>query len=140
MSTGRRTPPGATRTCPHCRAVILQSTSVCPSCRKHLRFTPGAGGGAVVPTFSPLRVEGSIRHPNAGEAWEYAVTVSITNDRGQEVTRQIVGVGAIQPGEQRKFTVAVEVFSPAGGDGSGTGTTSSVTPSNVPTPSVPRLK
>jgi hypothetical protein len=59
-------------------------------------------------------VEGSIRHPNAGEAWEYAVTVSITNDRGVEVTRQIVGVGAIKPGEQRKFTVAVEVFTPSG--------------------------
>ncbi len=110
MSTTRKTPAGATRTCPHCRAVILQSTSVCPSCRKHLRFSPG--GDAVVPTFSPLRVEGSIRHPNAGEAWEYAVTVSITNDRGVELTRQIVGVGAIKPGEQRKFTVAVDVFGP----------------------------
>ena len=38
--------------------------------------------------------------------------VSITNDRGDEVSRQIVGVGAIPPGEQRKFTVAVEVFAP----------------------------
>lgn len=113
MSAVRRTPPGATRTCPHCRAVILQSTSVCPSCRKHLRFAQRAGGDAVVPTFSPLRVEGSIRHPDAGEAWEYAVMVTITNDRGEEVTRQIVGVGAIPPGEQRKFTVAVEVFEPA---------------------------
>jgi hypothetical protein len=114
VSAVRRTPPGATRTCPHCRAVILQSTSVCPSCRKHLRFAPVAGGDAVVPTFSPLRVEGSIRHPNAGEAWEYAVMVSITNDRGVELTRQIVGVGAMKPGEQRKFTVAVEVFGAAG--------------------------
>lgn len=114
MSTMRRTPAGATRTCPHCRAVILQSTSVCPSCRKHVRFAPNADGSPAVPTFSPLRVEGAIRHPNAGEAWEYAVTVSITNDRGVEVSRQIVGVGAIKPGEQRKFTVAVEVFSPAG--------------------------
>lgn len=93
--------------------MILQSTSVCPSCRKHLRFAQRAGGDAVVPTFSPLRVEGSIRHPDAGEAWEYAVMVTITNDRGEEVTRQIVGVGAIPPGEQRKFTVAVEVFEPA---------------------------
>jgi hypothetical protein len=59
-------------------------------------------------------VEGSIRHPDAGEPWEYAVMVSITNERGVEVTRQIVGVGAIQPGEQRKFTVAVEVFGPPG--------------------------
>jgi hypothetical protein len=57
-------------------------------------------------------VEGSIRHPNAGEGWEYAVTVSITNDRGVELSRQIVGVGAIPPGQQRNFTVAVEVFTP----------------------------
>ncbi|MGQ0712844.1 MAG: hypothetical protein ACT4PJ_03825 [Gemmatimonadaceae bacterium] len=113
MSTRRRTPVGATRTCPHCRAVILQSTSVCPSCRKHLRFVASAGGDAVVPTFSPLRVEGSIRHPNAGEAWEYAVMITIANDRGDEISRQVVGVGAIPPGEQRKFTVAVEVFKPA---------------------------
>jgi hypothetical protein len=59
-------------------------------------------------------VEGAIRHPLGGEAWEYAVVVSITNERGEEVTRQIVGVGAMQPGEQRKFTFAVEVFTPAG--------------------------
>jgi hypothetical protein len=57
-------------------------------------------------------VEGSIRHPNDGEAWEYAVMVSITNDRGVELARQVVGVGAMKPGEQRKFTVAVEVFGP----------------------------
>jgi hypothetical protein len=57
-------------------------------------------------------VEGSIRHPNEGEAWEYAVMVSITNDRGVELSRQVVGVGAMKPGEQRKFTVAVEVFGP----------------------------
>ena len=112
MST-RRTPAGSTRTCPHCRAVILQSTSVCPSCRKHVRFAPGASGDAVVPTFSPLRVEGAIRHPRIGEAWEYVVVVTITNDRGEE-TRQVVGVGAIPSGEQRRFTFAVEVFTPAG--------------------------
>jgi hypothetical protein len=41
--------------------------------------------------------------------------ISITNDRGEEVSRQVVGVGAIPPGEQRKFTFAVEVFTPAGG-------------------------
>lgn len=114
MSTVRKTPAGATRTCPHCRAVILQSTSVCPSCRKHLRFDPGVGGGVEAPTFSPLRVEGAIRHPNTGEAWEYAVVVTIMNERGEEVTRQIVGVGAIPPGELRKFTFSVEVFAPAG--------------------------
>ena len=110
MSTVRRTPAGATRTCPHCRAVILQSMTACPSCRKHLRFAPGAD--ALLPTASPLRVEASIRHPNVGEAWEYAVIVTITNDRGEEVVRQLVGVGALQPGELRTFTCAVEVFVP----------------------------
>jgi hypothetical protein len=66
----------------------------------------------VAPAFSPLRVEGSIRHPSGGDGWEYAVTVTITNDRGEELTRQLVGVGAIPPGELRNFTVSVEVFSP----------------------------
>jgi hypothetical protein len=110
VSTVGRTPAGATRTCPHCRAVILQSSTACPSCKKHLRFTPG--GDAMLPTFSPLRVDGSIRHPNVGEAWEYSVLVTITNDKGEEVGRQIVGVGALNPGEGRTFSVAVEVFKP----------------------------
>jgi hypothetical protein len=58
-------------------------------------------------------VEASIRHPNTGEAWEYAVIVTVTNDRGEELVRQLVGVGALQPGEMRTFTCAVEVFAPA---------------------------
>jgi hypothetical protein len=39
--------------------------------------------------------------------------ITITNERGEE-TRQIVGVGAIPPGEQRKFAFSVEVFTPSG--------------------------
>jgi hypothetical protein len=104
---------GATRTCPHCRTVILQSANVCPSCRKHLRFDPEAAKvAAAAATFTPLRVEGSIRHPDAGEAWEYSVVVSIRNERGEEVTRQIVGVGALDPGEARTFTFSVDVVTP----------------------------
>ena len=105
----RKTPVGATRTCPHCRAVILQSASVCPSCRKHLRFEPGVDGAAAA-TISPLNVEGSIRSPATGDGWEYAVIVTVKNDRGEEIVRQVVGVGAIPPGEQRHFAFAVEVF------------------------------
>ena len=111
MSILRKNPAGATRTCPHCRAVILASATACPSCRKHLRFTPGA---EAQPTFSPLRVEGSLRHPNVGEAWEYSVVISIRNDKGEEVGRQIVGVGALQPGDGRTFTFSVDVFTPQG--------------------------
>ncbi len=84
---------------------------MCPACKKHLRFEPGAATRAV-PTFVPLRVEGSIRHPDAGEAWEYSIMVSVKNERGEEITRQIVGVGALQPSEARSFTFAVEVFAP----------------------------
>jgi hypothetical protein len=61
-------------------------------------------------TFTPFRVEGSIRHPNSGEPWEYSVVVSVRNDRGEEIGRHVVGVGAIPPGETRAFTCAVEVF------------------------------
>jgi len=66
-----------------------------------------------VPSFLPLRVEGTIRHPSVGEPWEYSVVLSIRNDRGDEIARQVVGVGALQPLEQRTFTLAVEVFTPA---------------------------
>lgn len=116
MSTVRRAPAGATRTCPHCRTVILQSAAVCPACRKHLRFDsgPSAVGAPALASFSPLRVEGSIRHPDAGEAWEYSVVISIKNERGDEVARQVVGVGALGPGEKRTFSFAVEVFAPDG--------------------------
>lgn len=112
MSTVRQSVPGTTRICPHCRASILESASVCPACRHHLRFDPGAATRAQ-PSFTPLRVEGTIQHPAAGEAWEYSVMISIKNEKGEEVTRQVVGVGALQPEEQRTFTLAVEVFTPA---------------------------
>ena len=57
-------------------------------------------------------MEGSIRPPDTGEAWEYAVIVTISNDRGEEIARHLVNVGALQPGELRNFTCAVEMFAP----------------------------
>ncbi|HEY3935628.1 MAG TPA: hypothetical protein VGL65_13535 [Gemmatimonadales bacterium] len=111
MSTTRQGVPGTTRTCPHCRATILESASVCPACKHRLRFDASTPQRAT-PSFSPLRVEGTIRHPQEGGAWEYSVLLSIRNERGEEVARQIVGVGALRPTEQRTFTLAVEVFTP----------------------------
>jgi hypothetical protein len=105
---------GATRTCPHCRAVILESAAVCPGCKHHLRFEPGAAKRAV-PSLSALNVEGTIRHPPVGEAWEYSMVLTIRNDRGEEIARQVVGVGALQPEEGRSFTLSVEVFKPGEG-------------------------
>ena len=112
MSTARQGTPGSTRTCPHCRTTILESASVCPQCRHHLRFDPSLAKRAA-PSFSALRVEGVLRHPEGGTAWEYSVLISIRNDRGEEVARHVVGVGALQPSEQRTFTLDVEVFTPA---------------------------
>jgi hypothetical protein len=78
-----------------------------------LRFDPEAAKvAAAAATFTPLRVEGSVRHPDAGEAWEYSVMVSIRNERGEEVSRQIVGVGALEPGEARTFAISVDVVTP----------------------------
>jgi len=100
--------PGATRTCPHCRETILESAAVCPACRHHLRFeAPVAGANIEVTT--PLRVEGSIRNPVGGGAWEYSMVLTIRNERGEEIARRLVGVGAMQPDEQRTFTLSVEM-------------------------------
>jgi hypothetical protein len=120
MSTVRQGPAGTTRSCPHCRAMILESASVCPACRHHLRFDPGAAQRAI-PAFSPLKVEGTIRHPDAGEPWEYSVVVSIKNEKGEEVARQVVGVGALQSQERRTFSLAVEVFTGASAKAPGSG-------------------
>ena len=117
MSTVRRAAAGATRTCPHCRTVILQSAARLSGMQETSAIRPVAattviGGEPAAPSFSPLRIEGSIRHPDAGEAWEYSVVVSIKNERGDEVARQVVGVGALQPGEARTFSVSVDVYKP----------------------------
>ena len=116
-STSRTTgTTGKTRTCPHCKATILESSTVCPACHHHLRFDPKAiVERRMQPTFSPLKVEGSFRHPPAGEAWEYSVVVSIRNDRGDEIARKVVGVGALGANEGRTVTLSVDVFAPGGG-------------------------
>ena len=60
-------------------------------------------------TTSALRVEGTLLHPSDGEAWEYSMVLSIRNDRGEEIDRKLVGVGAMRPGERRTFALAVEI-------------------------------
>lgn len=103
---------GKTRNCPHCKAIILESATVCPGCQHHLRFGPMAGQRTVV-VKPALRVEGAIRHPGHPEPWEYSVVISIRNERDEEVARQVVGVGALQPSERRTFSLAVDVLAPA---------------------------
>jgi hypothetical protein len=39
------------------------------------------------------------------------VVVSIRNDRGEEIAHKLIGVGAMNPNEQRIFTLLVEAVS-----------------------------
>src|SRR5580692_11922513 len=101
---------GKTRTCPHCKATILESATVCPGCQHHLRFDPAAQ--RMLPAATPLRVEGMVRHPSGSETWEYTIVLAVRNERGEELTRQVVGVGVLAPNDVRSFTMAVELFAP----------------------------
>ncbi len=103
---------GATRECPHCKAKILESAVICPACKHYLRYDSDAHPAA--PKQIPLQVEGTIRHPADGDPWEYSVVVVIRDDRGNEVARQVVGVGAMHAGDERSFSITVEVFEAKG--------------------------
>ncbi|NZA26070.1 hypothetical protein H0E84_06700 [Luteimonas sp. SJ-92] len=109
MSNGRPGAAGATRTCPHCKTTILQSAAICPSCRHYLRFDSAASAGVAASTTA-LNVEGTIRHPAEGGAWEYSVVLVVRDDEGNEINRQVVGVGAMHSGQERSFSLSVEVF------------------------------
>jgi len=113
MSTPRPGTPGATRTCPHCKTIILESASVCPACKHHLRFDEATIAGAKT-KISPLHVEGTISPPPGEAAWEYSMVLSIKNERGEEIARQVIGVGALYSDEQRTFTLAVEMTEATG--------------------------
>jgi len=103
---------GKTRTCPHCKATILESLTICPGCLHHLRFDQAAAKRQVA-AASALRVEGVIAHPSAAaEPWEYFVVIAVRNDRGEEIARQVVNVGALHNTEKRTFALSVEVMPP----------------------------
>ena len=106
-----KTVPGQARACPICKATILASASVCPACLHHLRFDTRSGKRTWA-SSSPLRVEGTIRHAVGGEPWEYSIVLAIRNEEGEEIARQVVGVGALKPTEERTFALTVEVLTP----------------------------
>jgi hypothetical protein len=108
-SAARQGNLGATRVCPHCKATVLQTANVCPGCQHHLRFNIGSAEQQVA-ALSAMSIEGTIRHATRDEQCEYCVVVSITNDKGEKVTRQVVGVGALQPGEQHRYSFSIELM------------------------------
>lgn len=109
MSAVRPVVPGKTRQCPHCKAIILESFSVCPGCHHHIRFDTEAAQRQVA-ARSALRVEGVIRHPPRENPWEYYVVVSVRNERNEEIARHVVNVGALNGAEKRTFTLSVDVL------------------------------
>jgi hypothetical protein len=110
MSSVRPVTPGKTRTCPHCKAVILESASVCPGCQHHLRF--GSDAANQVEARNALQVEGRIKHPPGEEPWEYTVVVYVRNERGEEVARHVINVGALAKAEERVVSLSVDVMPP----------------------------
>ncbi len=109
---------GAAWDCPHCGERILRSAATCPACRRHLRFEAVTGAKPATASVCPLSVAGKVRHPGGEGAWEYSVVIEVQDGRGETVTRRVVGVGALPPGESRKFTLRVEVLVPEGRAGS----------------------
>ena len=105
---------GRTRICPHCKATILESASICPQCQHHLKFGVAAASSPRPEGFSALRVEGTVAHSERGGDWEYSVVLAIRNERGEEIARKVVGVGLLRPAESRTFTLSVEVLTPGG--------------------------
>ena len=112
----RRAAVGKTRSCPHCRATILESAAVCPACRHHLRFENRRG---VEPqqaaSHVALKVSGQFAREAASGPGEYHVVVVVRDAGGAELARKVVGVGGLAPGEERKVDLTVEIFDPLPG-------------------------
>ncbi len=98
--------------CPHCKERILRSAVTCPACQRHLRFDAVSLARPAQSTVCPLSVDGTIRHPGTEAPWEYTVLIEVHGGPGQMLARRVVGVGALGPGETRKFTLRVEVLVP----------------------------
>lgn len=107
MSSLRSGAPGATRVCPHCKATVLETAAICPGCRHHLRFSAEATQAAADEGYCALSVDGSIAHKDGSEPCEYFVVLDIRDERGEQLARQVVGVGVLQPGELRHLNVSV---------------------------------
>ena len=108
----RRTVVGKTRSCPHCRATILESSAVCPACRHHLRFESRRGEEPRPASEVALKVSGQFARAAAAGPGEYHVVVVIRDAGGAELARKVIGVGGLAPGEERKVDLSVEIFDP----------------------------
>ena len=103
---------GKTRVCPHCKSVVLESLSVCPSCRHHLRFGVEAARRQEE-AIRALAIEGQVAHPQGEAPCEYSIVVTVCDTKGQQIARKLVAVGSLQGGERCSVALEVEVLPPA---------------------------
>jgi hypothetical protein len=101
---------GKTRSCPHCRATILESAAVCPACKHHLRFEARGRGDVEQAGKVALKVSGQFSRQTTDGPGEYSVVVVIRDAKGTEIARKVIGVGGLAPGEERSVDLTVEVF------------------------------
>ena len=109
----RRATVGKTRSCPHCRATILESAAVCPACKHHLRFENRRGEEHRPASQVALKVSGEFARTTASGPGEYHVVVIVRDAAGAELARKVIGVGGLAPGEERKVELSVEIFDPS---------------------------
>jgi hypothetical protein len=89
---------------------VLESAAVCPGCKHHLRFGSASHALEAGEGYCALSVDGTIAHTKASEPCEYCVVLDVRDDRGEQLTRQVVGVGVLQTGERRRLNVTVEML------------------------------
>ena len=111
MSSVRPGSPGATRECPHCRETDPRKRSPCVRPAGITCDSTPAPMRPRRPRSRRCASKAASGIPADGEPWEYTVVVSIRNDRGVEIARKLIGVGAMNPNEQRTFTLSVEAVS-----------------------------
>ena len=111
----RRAAIGKTRSCPHCRATILESAAVCPACRHHLRFESRRGDQPEQASQVALKVSGQFARVSTDGPGEYSVVVVIRDAGGAELARKVIGVGGLAPGDERRIDLTVEIFDPLAG-------------------------
>ncbi|MDP9199174.1 MAG: hypothetical protein M3O07_08175 [Pseudomonadota bacterium] len=105
---------GKTRSCPHCRATILESAAVCPACRHHLRFEKRKDGQPEQAGQVALKVSGQFSRSTADGPGEYSVVVVIRDAKGAELARKVIGVGGLAAGDERLVDLTVEIFNQPG--------------------------
>jgi hypothetical protein len=109
MITSTASLAGESRSCPHCKSIILKSATTCPLCRHNLRFQAIGAGPVTRPTNCAFLVEGAVKNRGDDEALEYFILMEVRDDAGKLISRQSVGVGAIRRAENRIFSLRVEL-------------------------------